>query len=110
MKLSKKAAQLIWKETYGNKKLVKDFSGKFMYFDAYGDRNYSRNINGIKTYCGWNIDHILAKSKGGQTVKNNLACTNIETNQNKADKNTFWINDVRFQVKKKNGGYEYSPI
>ena len=110
MKLSKKAAQQVWREEFGDKKLVKDFSGQYMYFDAYGDRNYSRNIKGRKTQCGWNIDHVLAKSKGGQTVKNNLECTNIKTNQVKADNNTFWVNGVKYQVKKKDGGYKNSRI
>ncbi len=110
MRLSKETAQHIWKEKYGNKKLVKDFSGKYMYYDAYGDRNYSRNINGAKTYCGWNIDHILAKSKGGQTVKSNLACTNISTNQAKANKNTYWLNGIKYQVKKMNGEYVNTRI
>ncbi len=105
MKISRKIAQKLWIEAYGNKKLVKDFSGNYMYYDAYGNQNYTRTIKGQSIKCGWNIDHILAKSKGGQTVKSNLACTNISTNQAKADKNTFWINGTKYQVKKKDGEY-----
>ena len=110
MKISKKTAQKLWKETYGDRKLVKDFSGKYMYFNAYGDSKYSRNINGKNIQCGWNIDHILPKSRGGKNAKSNLACTNFATNQAKADKITFCINGTIFQVKKTDDGYVNSRI
>lgn len=37
---------------------------------------------------------------------NNLLCTNIATNDEAADKNTFWIDDCLYQVKHTEDGYD----
>ncbi len=103
-------AKEIWKEKYGEEKIVEDFHGNIMYYDAYGKDNYYIQLNGKKVNCGWNIDHILAKSRGGSSDRGNLTPTNIRTNRAKADKNTFWIDDDLYQVKKSDTGYNISKI
>ena len=37
---------------------------------------------------------------------NNLLCKNIATNDEAADKNTFWIDDCLYQVKHTEDGYD----
>lgn len=106
MKISKKTAQNFWKEQYGERKIVKDFNGSYMYYDAYGNRNYSRIINGEKVFCGWNIHHVNPKSNGGKNTKGNLVCTNIITNDAAGNKTTYWIDRNKYQVRK-NGKDSY---
>ena len=103
--MTKRKAEEIWKYIYGDKKIVKDFHGNYMYYDAYGKDNYAKNIGGVIIYCGWNIDHVLAKSRGGSSDKSNLISTNIQTNRAKADKSTFRIDNALYQVHKKDDGY-----
>ncbi len=62
MIISKTTAQKLWKERYGERTIVKDFNGSYMYYDAYGKRNYSRQIDGKDVFCGWNIHHIKPQS------------------------------------------------
>ncbi len=110
MTLNRKKAQQLWKEAFGDKKVVKDYSGSYMYYEAYGKDKYYRKINGKNRQCGWNIDHILPKSKGGLTDKSNLACTNINTNRAKADKTTCRIGKNIYQVRRQNGVYTIDKI
>ena len=110
MKNKTKKAQKVWQEEYGNQKLVKDFSGRYMYFDAYNNRNYTHIINGKLEYCGWNIDHILPISKGGKSVKENLQCVNILTNDEKSNKTTSKIAEKYFQVLKTRNKYTMRQI
>ena len=100
MKISKKTAQKLWKERYGERTIVKDFNDSYMYYDAYGKRNYSQVIDGNKVNCGWNIHHINPKSNGGKNSKGNLACTNISTNDAAGNKSTYWIDGKKYQVRK----------
>ena len=108
--MRKTEAEMIWKERYGNKKLVKDFHGNYMSFEGYGNPNYVCKVNGKKIYSGWNIHHILPKSKGGPNDKGNLECTNIITNQRIADKTTYWLDDKKYQVRKKCNAYVISKL
>ncbi len=110
MKFSRKTALLLWREIYGDRKIVKDFAGRTMYYYGYGDINCTITVNSRAVRAGWNIDHILPKSKGGLNDKNNLACTNIATNQEKSDKTTFWTMGKKFQVRKENGWYKNARV
>ena len=105
MKITKEFAQKLWRERYGLSNFATDFCGNYMCFEGYGDPDYYRFFNGEKIYCGWNIHHVLPKSKGGTDDKSNLVCTNIITNMMAADKITYWIDDEKYQVRKNNGGY-----
>ena len=106
MKISKENAQALWRERYGYVYYVFDFNGNLMCYDGYGDSNCYRTIWGKEIFCGWNIHHILPKSKGGTANKNNLACTNMITNIKAADKITYWIDNRKYQVQKNSNGYE----
>lgn len=108
--MTKQKAEEIWKDIYGDKKIVKDFHGNYMYFDAYGKDNYTKKINGVNINCGWNIDHILAKCRGGSSDKCNLIPTNIQTNRTKADKSTFKIDNDLYQVRKSGEGYNINKL
>lgn len=108
--MTKRKAEEIWKDIYGDKKFVKDFHGNYMYFYAYGKDNYAKKINGVNINCGWNIDHVLAKSRGGSSNKTNLIPTNIRTNRTKADKSTFKIDNDLYQVRKRGDGYSINKL
>lgn len=58
----------------------------------------------------WNIHHILPKTCGGTNAISNLICTNIATNDEAADKITFWIDDCLYQVKKTEDGHDIFQI
>ena len=66
--------------------------------------------NGQRIYCGWNVHHILPKTHGGTDAVENLICTNIITNENAADKITYWIDDSQYQVKKIFGTHTYQIV
>ena len=110
MSIKRKEAEKLWKESYGNRKFAKDFHGNYMWFDGYGNSEYYRYFGGEKIYCGWNIHHILPKSKGGKNNKGNLTCTNIITNTQIADKTTYWLDDKKYQIKKERDVYEIYEI
>ena len=59
--------------------------------EGYGDPDYYVCDGKERIYCGWNIHHILPKTCGGTNAISNLICTNIATNDESADKITFWI-------------------
>lgn len=61
--------------------------------------------DGEAIYCGWNIHHILPKNCGGTNAISNLTCTNIATNDEAADKITFWIDDCLYQVQRTCDGH-----
>ena len=106
MNRTRKIAMELWAERYGNMKVIKDFHGYYMAYEGYGDPDYEMKINGKTVKCGWNLHHILPKSKGGTYDKENLACVNILTNRMAADKTTFYIDDRRYQVRKDRVGYD----
>ena len=64
----------------------------------------------IVASCVWNIHHILPKTCGGTNAISNLICTNIATNDEAADKITFWIDDCLYQVKKTEDGHDIFQI
>lgn len=96
----KEKALMLWRERYGYTEYARDFHGNLMCYRGYGDRDFSICMNGRRIYCGWNLHHILPKAHGGSNSRDNLICTNIFTNEEAEDKNTFWIDDSLYQVKR----------
>ena len=110
MKINKRNALKLWNEFYGDVLYAADFHGNLMYRDAYGDRDFCIQRQGLDLYCGWNLHHILALSHGGSKDQSNLVCTNIITNDEAEDKITFWIDNVLYQVRKIPGTQEYEIV
>jgi CRISPR/Cas system Type II protein with McrA/HNH and RuvC-like nuclease domain len=54
----------------------------------------------------WDIDHIQPISKSGPDNISNLQITNMQVNRIKADKTTFEINNISYQVKKTKNLYQ----
>ncbi len=105
MKINRENAIKLWESIYGSKRFAEDFHGYLMCKDGYGDPEFYVYSNGERVYCGWNIHHILPKVHGGTDDISNLACTNIATNEEAADKITFWIEDSLYQVQKYHDGH-----
>lgn len=104
MKLSSTVALKLWHKYYGDASWAEDFDGGIMYRDAYGNPNaYYLNEDGKKIYCGWNLHHILAVTKGGSNDVKNLICTNIITNEQAGDKTTYTLDNGTYQVRKIKG-------
>lgn len=111
MKINKSNALRFWEECFGNKQFAEDFHGNLMCRDGYGNKNFFViNYSSQKIYCGWNIHHILPSACGGTNSKNNLLCTNITTNEEAADRITFWIEESLYQVKKIQGTKDHKII
>ena len=88
----------IWTKSYGKATKAKDFAGREMDKSAYDQRG---------SKYGWNLDHILPKSRGGKDTESNLICTHIETNDEKADKfPCFTANGKQFEIIKVENHYE----
>ena len=107
MKICRANALRLWEENYGNARFAEDFHGNLMCRDAYGDEDFFVIRWGEKIYCGWNIHHIHPVCCGGTNEKHNLICTNIHTNEEAADKITYWIDDCLYQVQRIPGTREY---
>lgn len=98
MELNKETAMRLWNRTFGKETKVYDYAGRLMVKGAYNDR---------KSDYGWNVDHILPQSRGGVTADYNLACCNIKTNDEKADKfPCFTANRNKFEIIKVQNHYE----
>lgn len=110
MKINKYNALLLWEEYYGNRQYAEDFHGNLMCKDGYGNSDFFIYYCGQKIFCGWNIHHILPLACGGTNKKSNLLCTNIATNEEAADRITFWIGESLYQVKRIYGTREYTII
>ena len=59
---------------------------------------------------GWNIDHILALSKGGSNAKENLQCTNIVTNHVKGCETEWTDNNIKLKVSKYKNRYKVVKV
>ncbi len=105
MKINRKNALKLWELRYGDREFVDDFHGYLMCRSGYGNPDFFVKRNGERIYCGWNIHHVLPKASGGTNVIDNLICTNIATNEEAADKITFWIDDCLYQVQRCDYGY-----
>lgn len=98
MDINRETALSLWTKRYGKAVKVKDFSGREMNKGSYDDRN---------SKYGWNLDHILPKSRGGKDNESNLVCVNIQTNDEKADKYpVFNANGKTFEIIKVENHYE----
>lgn len=75
----------------------KDYAGAMMMREAYGNRNHS---------MGWEIDHLVPKSKGGTDDIDNLMPIQWENNLAKSDSFPIWHSSVTF----KNEGNIYEPL
>lgn len=106
MKINRENAFKLWERIYGKKKYARDFHGNLMCRDAYGDPDYFEKRNGKKVYCGWNVHHIQPKAHGGSNRLDNLTLTNIITNEEAADKNTYWIDGIKYQVQRSGESYD----
>ena len=98
MDINRENAMRLWKQRYGKATRVKDFAGREMDKGAYDQRG---------SEFGWNLDHILPKSRGGKDTESNLICTHILTNDEKADKYpVFTANKKQFEIIKVENHYE----
>ncbi len=98
MELNRKTAMELWKKQFGRTDKAVDYAGREILKAAYDDRGSA---------YGWNVDHILPKSRGGKTAEHNLICCHMETNSEKADKfPCFTANDTRFEIRKVQNHYE----
>ena len=98
MDLNRETAMRLWNKSFGRESKATDFAGRIMAKGAYNDRN---------SEFGWNVDHILPKSKGGATADHNLVCCHILTNDEKADKfPCFNANGNSFEIVKVERHYE----
>ena len=100
MQIKRKNAMKLWYRHFGNRDYAEDFAGGLMYREAYGNPDYYEFRGGQRIYCGWSIHHILPKACGGTDAMDNLACTNIITNELAEDKVSFWIDGHLYQVQK----------
>lgn len=80
-----------WEKEFGNAIEAEDFAGRLIKKCAYGQ---------INSRYGWDIDHIQPLSKGGKDNDENKQIVHVDTNDEKADKTTFIIDDVTYQVQK----------
>lgn len=88
--MSKQTVLKLWKERYGNKEDVYDYSGRLMKKSAIGNHNSSYEPT---------LDHIRPISKGGSDIIENLVICNRITNQEKANRFSTWnTNDRTFQA------------
>ena len=70
VEICRELAMSIWKKTYGKATKAKDFAGREMDKGAYDQRG---------SKFGWNLDHILPKSRGGKDTESNLICCHSVT-------------------------------
>ncbi|UWD33896.1 HNH endonuclease [Mesomycoplasma molare] len=93
----------IWNKIIGNTSRGIDYAGREIVKSAYGDE---------KSKYGWNIDHILPKSKDGKNNTENLIVAHILTNQEKGDNfSEFSANGKKFKIlKKENGEWKIKEI
>lgn len=96
-----------WEKEFGDVEEAEDFAGYKILKCAYGQ---------INSRYGWDIDHIQPLSKGGTDTDDNKQIVHVKTNDEKADKTTFIIDDRIYQVQKTSrsdeeywaNGYDYS--
>ena len=80
-----------WEKEFGDVEEAEDFAGRKILKCAYGQTN---------SRFGWDIDHIQPLSKGGTDTDDNKQIVHVVTNDEKADKTTFIIDDIIYQVQK----------
>ncbi|MCH5148986.1 MAG: HNH endonuclease [Clostridiales bacterium] len=80
-----------WEKEFGNVEEAEDFAGRKILKSAFGQ---------VNSKYGWDIDHIQPLSKGGTDTDANKQIVHVITNDEKADKTTFIIDDITYQVQK----------
>lgn len=80
-----------WEREFGDAQEAEDFAGRKIIKRAYAQSN---------SRYGWNIDHIQPLSEGGKDNDENKQIVHINTNTQKADRITFSIDGVTYQVQK----------
>lgn len=68
-----------------------DFAKRKMVLEHYGL---------IEFDTGWDVDHVLPRSRGGTNALGNLKCINIISNRNKNNKTTWKDDEKMYQVRK----------
>lgn len=106
MKINKNNALRLWEMCFGDERFAEDFHGYLMCKDGYGNPDFFVYEGNVRIYCGWNLHHILPKALGGTNAISNLICTNVTTNEEAADKITFWIDDCLYQVQRTENGHD----
>ena len=102
MDLNRETAMRLWNKSFGKETKAIDFAGRAIAKGAYNDRN---------SEFGWNVDHILPKSRGGVTADYNLICCHIKTNDEKGDKFPCFVANGRyFEIVKVQNHYEIREI
>ena len=86
-----KFAKKLWENDFGNSKVGYDFYGLEVRKGSYAQTG---------SQYGWNIDHIYPESMGGSDDFSNLQITHIYTNSERGNKNTFWVDGTKYQVKR----------
>lgn len=108
MEINKQTARKLWRERYGNRDMVQDFTGTWIHIDDYNFRDSRRQaLDGHYYNYGWNIHHMMPESKADcspkmkrkVSSKSNLEIVHIFTNDEAEDKTTFIINDTEYQVR-----------
>ncbi len=79
------ATKKIWEHEFGSSEIGYDFAGWEIRKGDYGQTG---------SRFGWNIDHILPKSKRGTDDINNLQITHMDTNAERGNRVTFWLEDI----------------
>ena len=79
-----------WEEEFSDRDESHDFAGRII----------KKNDYGIRSEYGWTIDHILPLGMNGSDTWDNIQIAHWKTNEEKANKNTFEINNKLFQVKR----------
>jgi hypothetical protein len=95
------ATKKLWEQEFGNNEIAYDFVGREIRKGCYGQRG---------SKYGWDIDHIFPKSQGGTDDFVNLQITHMETNAERANKMTFWIDDTLYQVKRVSRLYDGDEV
>ena len=82
-----------WEHEFGDNEVGSDFAGWEVRKGSYAQEG---------SRYGWNVDHILPLSMGGTDEMANLQITHIETNIERGNKITFWLDNAGYQVKRVN--------
>lgn len=81
-----------WARCFGDKTEAVDFAGRTIRKEDFGK---------VYSEYGWNIDHIIPKSKGGSGRYENLICVHVKTNEEKKDdESCFEANNRLFQIER----------
>ena len=88
----------VWQNEFGQKEIAKDFADKTVRRGDYGKEKLS---------TGWDYDHIEPLNPNGNEKHKkqyndivNVQIVNVATNREKANKTSFTINGIQYQVVK----------